>query len=53
MLRCCAGPELQIRRGSEVLLSEIFKTASAVMARAEELRGSSVADAPSTAAQPA
>lgn len=39
MLRCCAGPELQIRRGSAVLLSEIFKTVPAVVARAEELRG--------------
>jgi hypothetical protein len=40
MLRCCAGPELQIRRGNQVLLSEILKTAPAVVARAEELRGS-------------
>jgi hypothetical protein len=40
MLRCCAGPELQIRRGSDVLFSEIFKTAPAVLARAEELRES-------------
>ena len=39
MLRCCAGPELQIRRASAVLLSEIFKTVPAVVARAEELRG--------------
>ena len=39
MLRCCAGPELQIRRGSTVLLSEIFKTPLAVADRAEELRG--------------
>jgi thymidylate synthase ThyX len=39
MLRCCAGPELQIRRGADVLLSEIFKTVPAVLARAEELRG--------------
>jgi hypothetical protein len=38
MLRCCAGPELQIRRGAQVLLSEILKTAPAVVARAEELR---------------
>ena len=39
MLRCCAGPELQIRRGTELLLSEIFATPPAVVARAEELRG--------------
>ena len=45
MLRCCAGPELQIRRGTEVLLSELFATAPGVLARAEELRGSSFAAA--------
>ncbi len=42
LLRCCAGPELQIRRGSDVLLSEIFKTAPAVVDRAEELRSTFV-----------
>jgi hypothetical protein len=39
MLRCCAGPELQIRRGGDVVLSEIFRMPAAVVARAEELRG--------------
>ncbi len=39
LLRCCAGPELQVRRGEQVLLSEIFTTKSAVLERAEELRG--------------
>lgn len=39
LLRCCAGPELQVRRGAQVLLSEIFATKSAVLERAEELRG--------------
>jgi len=39
MLRCCAGPELQLRRGSQRLLSEIFKTPEAVLERAEQLRG--------------
>ena len=43
MLRCCAGPELQVRRGTTVLLSEIFTTAPAVVARAEELRGTGFA----------
>jgi len=38
MLRCCAGPELQIRRGTEVLRSEIFKTVPAVRERADQLR---------------
>jgi hypothetical protein len=45
MLRCCAGPELQVRRGSAVLLSEIFETAPAVAARAAELRGTPFAAA--------
>ena len=39
MLRCCAGPELQVRRGTERLLSEIHKTPAAVLERAEQLRG--------------
>jgi len=50
MLRCCAGPELQIRRGRAVLLSEIFKTPLAVVARAEELRGAWPSLSPSLAA---
>lgn len=45
MLRCCAGPELQLRRGSSVLLSELLKTAQAVLARAEELRGTAIREA--------
>ena len=47
MLRCCAGPELQIRRGPDVLLSEIFKTPLAVVSRAEELRGAFIPQEPS------
>ena len=39
MLRCCAGPELQVRRGGDVLRSEIFATVPDVRARAEQLRG--------------
>ena len=39
MLRCCAGPELQVRRGTQVLRSEIFPKVSAVRERAEDLRG--------------
>jgi hypothetical protein len=39
MLRCCAGPELQIRRGAERLLCELFQTPEAVLERAEQLRG--------------
>lgn len=39
LLRCCAGPELQIRRGAQVLASELLPTKSAVIERADELRG--------------
>jgi hypothetical protein len=38
-LHCCSGPELQIRRGRQVLLSEILTSAAAVVARAAELKG--------------
>ena len=38
LLCCCAGPELQVRCGDEVLLAEIFKTVTEVRARAEALR---------------
>ncbi len=41
LLQCCAGPELQVRRGSAVLRSEIFTSVPAVRARADELRGGS------------
>jgi len=37
MLRCCAGPELQVRRGRDVLLDEILPTAAAVRERARQL----------------
>lgn len=37
MLRCCAGPELQVRRGSEVLFDEIFSTPAAARERAQRL----------------
>ena len=52
MLRCCAGPELQLRRGTDVLRSEIFPTATAVRERAEDLRGN-FAPAADEALQPA
>lgn len=38
LLRCCAGPELQIRRGADVLLSELHPTKTAVLERAEVLK---------------
>jgi hypothetical protein len=52
MLRCCAGPELQVRRGPAVLLSEIFKTPSAAVSRAEELRGTFLFGEPAETSQP-
>ena len=48
MLRCCAGPELQVRRGKQVLRSEIFKTVPAVRERADELRGLAIEASPAT-----
>lgn len=39
MLRCCAGPELQIRRGATRLLCELFPTQDEVRKRGEALRG--------------
>jgi hypothetical protein len=38
MLWCCAGPELQIRRGDELLLDEYFSTRPLVYERAEQLK---------------
>jgi hypothetical protein len=38
MLWCCAGPELQVRRGDEVILDEFFSTKALVYERAEVLR---------------
>jgi hypothetical protein len=40
LLRCCAGPELQIRRGPDVLRSELHPTKDAVLERAEMLKSS-------------
>jgi hypothetical protein len=38
MLWCCAGPELQIRRGDEIVVDEFFSTRDLVYERAEQLR---------------
>ena len=43
MMRCCAGPEVQLRRDGKTFHSEIFKTVPEVRARAEELRSLSTA----------
>jgi hypothetical protein len=39
MLWCCAGPELQVRRGDEILLDEFYSTRILVYERADQLRG--------------
>jgi hypothetical protein len=39
MLWCCAGPELQIRRGEEVLVDEFYSSRELVYERAGALRG--------------
>ena len=38
LLRCCAGPELQVRDGHTVVVSEIYTTVTDVQRRAEQLR---------------
>jgi len=38
MISCCAGAELQIRRGDEVLLRELYPTKSDLYDRAPELK---------------
>ena len=38
MLWCCAGPELQVRRGDDVVVNEFFSSRELVYERAEALR---------------
>jgi len=38
MISCCAGAELQMRRGDEVLLRELYPTKSDLYDRARELK---------------
>jgi len=38
MLWCCAGPELQVRRGRELVIDEFLATRTLVYERAEQLR---------------
>ena len=50
MLWCCAGPELQVRRGDDILVDEFFSTKALVYERAEQLRdGTFPASASATA----
>ena len=36
-LHCCAGPEIQVRRGKDVLLDELLPTPAAVRERGRQL----------------
>ncbi len=38
MVSCCAGAELQVRRGDEVLLRELYPTKSDLYDRARDLK---------------
>ena len=38
MISCCAGAELQVRRGEEILLRELYPDKSTLYERARELR---------------
>jgi hypothetical protein len=39
MVSCCAGAELQIRRGSDIVLRELYPTKSDLYERARDIRG--------------
>jgi hypothetical protein len=38
MISCCSGAELQVRRGDEILLRELYPTKSDLYERARDLR---------------
>jgi len=38
MISCCAGAELQVRRGGEIVLRELYPTKSDLYERARELK---------------
>jgi hypothetical protein len=39
MVSCCAGAELQVRRGSEIVLRELYPSKSDLYERARDIRG--------------
>lgn len=49
MVSCCAGAELQIRRGDEILLRELYPDKPTLYERAEGLRTERTTSRPSTA----
>lgn len=52
MLWCCAGPELQVRRGDELLLDEFYATKTLVYERAAQLRREGLTAPPPPADRP-
>jgi hypothetical protein len=38
MISCCSGAELQVRRGEEIVLRELYPTKSDLYERARDLR---------------
>jgi hypothetical protein len=40
MISCCAGAELQVRRGDEIFLRELYPDKATLFERAAELRAS-------------
>ena len=43
MISCCSGAELQIRRGGEIVLRELYPTKSDLYERARELKATAAA----------
>ena len=41
MVSCCAGAELQVRRGDEIVLRELYPDKATLFERAAELRAAS------------
>jgi hypothetical protein len=45
MISCCSGAELQLRRGEEILLRELYPDKRTLYERAAQLRGTRYIDA--------
>ena len=39
MISCCSGAELQVRRGDDIILRELYPTKSDLYERARDLKG--------------
>jgi len=42
MITCCSGAELQLRRGAEIVLRELYPSKSDLYERAQQLRAEAV-----------